>query len=150
MTTTTPRDFFAVAQIGAGGSYARAAEPAKALVACAQIIADDWGSTFKLPPQITVALFEVTGNDEVRWDFDGVTGDNPEAKPTHLGAFPVTLPVRPTIDQKAARVTTALEQACEFAPTPAEREALRRLARQSPDLLGDVFDAMADAMRPEG
>jgi len=69
----TTKDYVAHTMIGAGGSWARDANPDKAIERCAKIAKADWGKLYKLDGEtITVALADVTGHDQVIFGSGGV------------------------------------------------------------------------------
>lgn len=76
------KDFLAVCLIGAGSSWGRCPDPERAIKNCTEALVSDWGSIYKLDgAEVMVNLFDVTGNDTVRWDVDGIHGDREEEFP---------------------------------------------------------------------
>lgn len=76
-------DFIAVCRFtSGGGSWAREADPEKAIAECARIVKADWGSTFKLTT-VKIGLYNAEGFDTVTMGLDGVWGgpDGDQALP---------------------------------------------------------------------
>lgn len=85
-TASEPRDYLAHwATTYGGGSWARDADPEKALKSCLRIAYSDWKHVFDLVGRETkITLFDVTGNDRVSVGAWGIEGDNPDAPITQL------------------------------------------------------------------
>jgi len=97
--TTTPdaqtaRDYLVVCSFGFGsGSWARDKDLETAVKRCRSIAYSDWKHLFKLDGvEVTLTLFDVTGQDRIRMDGDGVEGDNPDAAILNLGLRKVRFP----------------------------------------------------------
>ncbi len=64
--------------IGAGSSYARGPDKEKVVKDVSRIVKADWGKMYDLKSSpIEVSLWDVSGNDHVWWDNQGVHGDEP-------------------------------------------------------------------------
>lgn len=86
-------DFLAVCLIGAGSAWGRAPDLDTAVKRCTEALIMDWGSVYKLDGvEVTINLYEVTGNDSVWWDHQGMHADKEAEHPiTKLGLREVTL-----------------------------------------------------------
>jgi hypothetical protein len=89
------RDYLVVCDMGyGGGSWARDKDLETAVKACRRIVYSDWKGLFKLDGvEVTLSLFDVTGQDEVNIGGGEVRGDHPEIPIQNLGPRLVRLPV---------------------------------------------------------
>lgn len=97
--TTTPdaqtaRDYLVVCSFGYGsGSWARDKDLETAVKRCRSIAYSDWRHLFKLDGvEVTLSLFDVTGQDAVTFGDGSVVGDNPDAPILSLGPRVVRFP----------------------------------------------------------
>ena len=95
--TTVPdaRDYLVVCDMGyGGGSWSRGGDLEKAVKDCRRIVYTDWKHLFKLSgAEVTLTLFDVTGQDVVTMGCGEVRGDKPDVPILNLGPRVVRLPV---------------------------------------------------------
>lgn len=94
ITVPDTRDYLVVCDMGyGGGSWARDKDLEKAVQRCRRIVYADWKHLFKLSGvEVTLTLFDVTGQDEVTMGNGEVRGDHPDIPIQNLGPRVVRLP----------------------------------------------------------
>jgi hypothetical protein len=94
MTAADTRDYLVVCDAGyGGGSWARDSDLEKAVERCRRIFYSDWRHLFKLDGvEVTLSLFDVTGQDKVVMGNGEVRGDKPDVPILNLGPRVVRLP----------------------------------------------------------
>lgn len=92
--TAIENDYIAIVYIGAGSSYGRANQINKAVELATKFLQSDWKHMFDFSGvNVSVNIYEVTGNTSVYWDDCGVHGDNEDAYPIkYVGVKSMLLP----------------------------------------------------------
>lgn len=93
-TASNTRDYLVVCDIGyGGGSWARDKDLEKAVERCRRTVYSDWKHLFKLSgAEVTLSLFDITGQDQVTMGNGEVKGDRPDVPILNLGPRLVRLP----------------------------------------------------------
>lgn len=92
------RDYLVVCSLGtAQGSWARGDDLEKTITRCKRIVYSDWRCLFKLDGvEVTLSIFDVTGQDSIEIGPSGIEGDHPEIPIIKLEPRKVRLPGRRT------------------------------------------------------
>ena len=78
-----------------GGSWSRGPDLERAVEDCRRIAHSDWGHLFKIDGvEVTLNLYDVTGQDSVEIGPGYVSGDNPATAIQSLGRRVVRLPAK--------------------------------------------------------
>ena len=87
-------DYIAIVLLGGGSSWARNSNPEAAISQVTKHLVNDWSRIFNLSgAEVRVNLWDVTGNDSVHWDDEGMHGDKQDEHPiTKVETRKVTLP----------------------------------------------------------
>jgi hypothetical protein len=87
-------DYIAIVLLGGGSSWARNSNPETAIKKVVNAVQNDWGQIFNMRgADIYVNVWDVTGNDEVHWDDEGMHGDKQDEHPiTKVSTRLVVLP----------------------------------------------------------
>lgn len=82
---TITKDYLACTYIDLGGSWARDTDPDKAIKRCAKITYSDWKHLYRLDGEtVKVALYDVTGHDQVYMDDGRAWVEDKGGKRTYL------------------------------------------------------------------
>jgi hypothetical protein len=95
-TASDTRDYLVLCDMGyGGGSWARGKDLEDCVKRCRLTVYSDWKHLFKLDgAEVTLSLFDVTGQDEVTMGNGEVRGDKPDVPILNLGPRLVVLPKR--------------------------------------------------------